>query len=644
MLYGKEYWRQCKPERSSLERLDIDRCKRAVGQFRERHDRPGLNFERLGSTDRQNRWSIRASRELRVILAVECAGGRRGGRPPKRFASVNMGHHDPTYAWAQRQDYYSDLDDSGAVCDWGGLRSSDRTDEPEDSAPPVRFEDWMLFPSKSQMWHIRRTHPAAARIRGAAGTGKTVIALHRAAHLGRWFPSERVLVTTFSRSLRNHMKAQFERLPDPPRNVDFINIDRLAVQFLGERPLFNRGQMQEAFEEAFKATVPEDVARRLTPKYLEDKISRVIKGRDEKRDEYLDTGRFERLGRIRSLKRRDREVCWRLRESWDRGMRERGIDSFEDCLIDARNQAWDAPSPMYRAAIIDEGQDMTLVGVQFVRALVAGRPENNLKYNGLLVLDDSAQRIYAGGYRPSWANLDFEGNSKTIHRNYRSSPQVLEAARAVRGDTVVGKDDNDGGTVKEVGFEQAEGQAPSLLTMRDGESPAILAEIQRLVTSEGFQYEEIGVLTRRNENVKALVEYLDRRSVPCVNLKVLREDEPLPGGVRVGTRDRAKGLEFRAVFVARLGKSLFPLEEGERWKAHQMVLGSEADSPPALTDEEREVSQLHLDRLYVATTRARERLYLVADEGTCSQIQRAAIHFRHIGSPTALLTGAGASV
>lgn len=641
ILCGKEFWRQCDPKRSSLERGEVERCVGAVRRFQADHRNPGLNFEFLGAVGKQNHWSIRASRELRVILAVGWARGRRNGGPPKRFAPVNMGHHDPMYAWAKRQGYYTDLDDSGSVCDWAGVGESGELAETDPSHPPVRFDEWMLFPSKQQMFHIRRSYSGCARIRGAAGTGKTVIALHRAARLGRLYPDERVLVTTFSRSLTNHMKAHFKRLPDAPSNVDFINIDRLPGKVLEEKPRIDVDGMQQAFDEAFKTTVPEDVARRLSPEYLREEISRVIKGRDPSKAEYLDAGRFERLGRVRSLKRPDREICWQLREAWDCGMKRRGIESFEDRLVGARNRAWRATSPMYRAAIIDEGQDMTLVGVQLVRALLAGRAENRLQVNSLLVLDDSAQRIYPGGYRPRWANLNFKGNSRTIHHNYRNSPQIFGAAQAVRGHMVVGKDDNDDGTVGDVEFEREQGMRPVLLTMRDGEAPAILAEIQSLVAHEGFNYEEIGLLTRRNGNVDALAKYLKRNSVPCDNLSKLRFGSTLDEGVRVGTFDRAKGMEFRAVFIARLGKSVFPLEKTERGQAHQIALDPDKRSTLPLTDEEREASQLHLDRLYVAMTRARERLYLVASEGACREIQRAANHFRHIQSRTALLAGTG---
>ncbi len=628
MLYGRHYWRECKPSRSKLERADVRSCLRAVDRWVANPRHPGLNFERLGSGSRQNHCSIRASKELRVILAVE---GLRGQSPPRRFAPINMGHHDRMYGWAKRQRYRTDFQDCVEFADERRGEGSGAEDGDSASRPPVGYREWMLFPTKQQRGHIRRTHTGAARVRGSAGSGKTVVALHRAAHLGRLYGGERVLVTTFSRSLCNYMAASFRELPGAPENVDFINIDSLAAKIVPPSGRVERVRVNQAFDQAFREAVPDDVAARFSREYLKEEVRRVIKGRDAKRAEYVDAGRFERFGRKRPMKRRDREVCWRLREMWDQCLRRRRADTFEDRLIQARNRAWEAAEPMYRAAILDEGQDMTLVGVQLVRALVAGRPENPLPRNALLVLDDSAQRIYPGGYKPKWAQLDFSGNSKFLRRNYRNSKAIFNAAREVRGSAVVGKDDNADGSVDAVEFERGEGRRPTFIPAEAGECPAILKEIRRLVDDQEYTLEEIAVLTRSNADVKKLLEYLASHGLKCDNLQALKFPSGLGPGVRVGTFDRAKGLEFRAVFIVRLGRTVFPLDREERGRFHQGTLdldrGSAGRSVP-LTDEEKEQRQLHLDRLYVAMTRARDRLYLVSNEPPCEEVARARRHFR----------------
>lgn len=615
--YGKEYYRQLKSN-SGLQQDERGRCLTAIKKFCANPQSPGLNFERLGEGARKNHYSIRASRELRLILAVNPPV------EPVEFAPVNMGHHDPMYAWSEKQGFHTNLNDPAAVYRPSGSANTNLAAHPQD------FEEWMLFLPKEQRRLTTIYRPGAARIRGAAGTGKTVIALHRAAELGRRYAPERILFTTYSRSLCTQMQTLFQRLPDAPRNVAFLNIDRVAWDTLksAKRPTGkidrdNAKKTKEAFEAAYRKVVRGTPLEQFGSDYAKEEIERVIKGRAASKAEYLDTGRFERRGRMHSFKKRDREICWLLREEWDKEMQARGAVSFPDLLIQARNLVQERQEGAWRAAIVDEAQDMTLVGMQLVRALIAGAPGNKLPRDGLLMLDDAGQRIYAGGFKPSWAKLDFTGRSEILRKNYRNGRAIFAAARAVRGDTLVSKEDNDDGAAAlDVKFERSKGESPVFRQVKTrGESPAIADKVHSLVVEEGFALQEIGVLTHRRKDAARLTRYLNKRlqeklgkSPACVNLESLREKAPGPG-LRVGTFDRAKGLEFRAVFIPRLGGSHFPKDAAEQ------------DGATAAELHEEESRLLQLTRLYVAMTRARDRLYLIADEEPCKEIAAAYGYF-----------------
>jgi superfamily I DNA/RNA helicase len=84
--------------------------------------------------------------------------------------------------------------------------------------------------------------------------------------------------------------------------------------------------------------------------------------------------------------------------------------------------------------------------------------------------------------------------------------------------------------------------------------------------------------------------------------------------------DRAKGLEFRAVLLVRLGKSRFSLQEPTQ-AASQGLADEESES--AFSNKDKEERQLHLDRLYAAMTRARDQLFLIASEEPRDEIARA---------------------
>ena len=66
------------------------------------------------------------------------------------------------------------------------------------------WEKWTVFLHPDQREMVERDYAGPARVSGSAGTGKTIVALHRAAHLARTHPNGRVLLTNFSDTLAMH--------------------------------------------------------------------------------------------------------------------------------------------------------------------------------------------------------------------------------------------------------------------------------------------------------------------------------------------------------------------------------------------------------------------------------------------------------
>jgi hypothetical protein len=67
------------------------------------------------------------------------------------------------------------------------------------------WERWSVFLHPSQRAVVERRFGGPARVAGSAGTGKTVVALHRAVALARKNPQGRLLLTTFSEPLPNRL-------------------------------------------------------------------------------------------------------------------------------------------------------------------------------------------------------------------------------------------------------------------------------------------------------------------------------------------------------------------------------------------------------------------------------------------------------
>ena len=625
-----------------LTRQDQERCVSAACRFIEDPAAPGLNFEKLGGGPRSNLWSIRASRELRILLTVG----------EDRCIFVNAGHHDAMYDWANRRQHHVDLDSetlaeinvtiagtplslrrspsvSGTVA---AVRHADEHEHgqhahlpPESTQASIEtvgiqeliqrvfrgdFEEWQLFLHPDQKPLASRHWSGAARIRGAAGTGKTVIGLHRLAELARRYPKEQMLFTTYSRSLSDLLEMRYRNLPMAPSNVEFLNIDRVAYKY-NKGNWANFSLVNQAFDAACNEIIVDSPLERIGRDYLREEIERVIKGNGLRSlEDYMSV---ERLGRKRSFNQSIRKLVWELSDLWTRKLTQQNVVSYPERKIRARDAVQNLPRAPYRCVVVDEAQDMTLVEMQLVRALVAGAPKNTIPDDGILILDDPAQRIYAGGYRLRWAELDIAGRAHLLKRNYRNVPAVIRAAKRVRGNVLVTLESEDDRSIldAELDFPESENERPILaLVNSKGEIPYLREKLREFHATANYRPNEMAVFLKHNQQVDATINSLKRGGIPCAQLT---RDGFSGSGVRVGTYDRARGLEFRAVFLPRLGISQFP-------HGNDDTAGRQPDID---ANQHLESRLLELDRLYIAMTRARELLFLIADEEPCDEIRRA---------------------
>ena len=81
------------------------------------------------------------------------------------------------------------------------------------------WEKWSIFLHPAQREIVEADYDGPARVSGSAGTGKTIVALHRAVYLARKNPDGRILLATFSDTLANALNIQLKRLiTNEPRN------------------------------------------------------------------------------------------------------------------------------------------------------------------------------------------------------------------------------------------------------------------------------------------------------------------------------------------------------------------------------------------------------------------------------------------
>lgn len=143
--------------------------------------------------------------------------------------------------------------------------------------------EWMGFLHPAQARLVRRRFSGPARVRGPAGTGKSVVMLHRAAWLAETRPG-RVLVTSYVRTLPHHQRAVYERIsPHTVDRVDFLGVHEVAERLLadaGNNVYRHQGRIDAAFDAAWEQVGRCSGLAELESKwYWRQEIDSVIKGR-----------------------------------------------------------------------------------------------------------------------------------------------------------------------------------------------------------------------------------------------------------------------------------------------------------------------------------------------------------------------------
>jgi superfamily I DNA/RNA helicase len=101
-----------------------------------------------------------------------------------------------------------------------------------DAAYP--WEKWTIFLHPEQRQWVEKEYSGPTRVSGSAGTGKTIVALHRAVFLVRANPNARVLLTTFSEALANALHTKVRRLiHSEPRLAERLEVH--AINDIGKR-------------------------------------------------------------------------------------------------------------------------------------------------------------------------------------------------------------------------------------------------------------------------------------------------------------------------------------------------------------------------------------------------------------------------
>ncbi len=455
------------------------------------------------------------------------------------------------------------------------------------------WEKWSIFLHPAQRQWVERDYSGPARVSGSAGTGKTIVALHRAVFLARNNPEARVLLATFSDTLANALHTKLRRLiNNEPRLGERLEVH--AMNALGERLYeLHFGRPKFASPELIKQLLDEAAKKiegqRFTRHFMFTEWSDVVDAWQlESWEAYRDV---RRLGRKTRLPEAQRAVLWSIFDAVRTGLKARDLITHAGMFGQLAIQLLEYKHPPFDFAVIDEAQDISISQLRLLAAMGGDHP------NSLFFAGDLGQRIFQQPFSWKALGVDIRGRSRTLHINYRTSHQIRMQADLLLAPEV---SDVDGNTEERKGTVSVfNGPAPviSVLKNEEEEIDAVSTWLVAL-NNEGVMPHEMGLFVRSENEIDRARQAVTKTGLP---FKVLDEHVETSGGhVSISTMHLAKGLEFRAVAVMACDDEVIPLQER---------IESVADD----TDLE-EVYNTERHLLYVACTRARDYLLVTSVE------------------------------
>jgi len=455
------------------------------------------------------------------------------------------------------------------------------------------WDRWAVFLHPSQRAIVERRYNGPARVGGSAGTGKTVVALHRAVELALTYPEARVLMTTFSIPLARMLRVKLGRLVDGDREVGgrigVRAIDEVGLEayekVAGRARVATAGMVRQLVERA----MGEVAGHRFSAAFVMEEWAEVVDAwQVETWEAYRDV---PRLGRKTRVGEKQRALLWAMFEKVREGLAAGGLVTMPGVFAEATRAVSAGEASVATHAVVDEAQDVTVPQLRFLAAVAGERAD------GLFFAGDLGQRIFQTPFSWKGLGVDVRGRSRTLKINYRTSHQIRRLADQLLAEEtadVDGVSDERKGTVSAFS-----GPEPVVAVMEDEE-----AEIERVAAwlkervAEGMEPHEVGVFVRSEDEMGRA-----KRAVRSAGLSLARlgpKAELPASAVAIGTMHDAKGLEFRAVVVMACDEDVVPLA------SRVEELNDPADVEVVYETER------HL--LYVACTRARDHLLVTAVE------------------------------
>ena len=457
------------------------------------------------------------------------------------------------------------------------------------------LEKWRVFLHPTQRKIVKREYSGPARVLGGAGTGKTVVAMHRAKALAsKCEGKQRILMTTFTANLAADIRENLRKIctVEELRRIEVIHLDAWVNQFMREAGFSSQiGYDDEIAPLWEKAIMLAGQELPFEQSFYEEEWNRVVIAQEAlSLEKYV---KATRNGRGTRLDRKKRMQIWKVFECYQNLMKENQVRDINTAMYECTKLLESSSrKPTYVSIIVDEGQDFSDNAYRLIRALAGEEHKNDI-----FIVGDSHQRIYRNRPTLSKCGINVRGRSSILKINYRTTEEIRKAAFALLNGLSFDDLDDDvdlGDKCQSL----THGEKPIVKNFADAnrEFEFILQEIKKLRDS-GTALTDVCIVARKKTLVDDYIALLTKSGIRAYAIKRNKVDDRSFEGVRVATMHRVKGLEFKYVFIAAVNNRIIPLP-------------SAINRTDAVSEAESLASEKCL--LYVAMTRAQKGVYITS--------------------------------
>ncbi len=456
------------------------------------------------------------------------------------------------------------------------------------------LEKWRVFLHPMQRRLAEKNFKGPAKVLGGAGTGKTVVAMHRAKYLASGCKeNERVLFTTFTANLAQDIKENLRKIctSDEMRKIEVIHLDAWISRFLKKQDYEYTICYEDTISDLWKEAENHTGKEYDFPEgFFEEEWRTVVQAFGINTvQEYIQA---QRLGRGVRLNRKDRIAVWEVFEEYRTLMNKKRIRDNAAAMNECCQLLLAQPDyHPYKHIIVDEGQDFGMGAYRLLRTLAGDVHDNDL-----FIVGDAHQRIYKNKVVLSKCRVDVRGRSSRLRINYRTTEEIRNWAMHIL--TGISFDDLDGEQDSTKGYRSlTHGEAPVVESFGsiNEEVSSLIAHIKELNEKEKLDFTEMCVVARTKNILSDYSKALQDAGLKVYEIKRDKTDDREMPGVRLATMHRVKGLEFTCVFIVGMNKGNMPLK-------------SAINTSDPQSKEEAMIAERSL--LYVALTRAKKMTYL----------------------------------